>query len=418
MTALALDPADATGNTLYVGTTGGGVWKSTNAAGPAAAVSFAPLTDTLPVFSANAGSGVIPSLSIGALVVSNGIVLAGTGDTNDATDSYYGAGILRSADGGVTWTLVQSSMDGAAGNHTLVGLGFAGFAASTANPALIVAAASTAAEGTLVNAPGAATRVQGLYYSTDAGVSWHLSTLMDGNITVQSPSFGSAAATAVVWNPVRQVFVAAIQYHGYYSSTDGVTWTRLAHQPGAGLTAASCPASPASSACPIFRGALAVQAVTGDTFALTVDAAGNDAGLYQDVCALAGTACASATLQFAAKLNSGPLEVGSGSTAIAQASYNLELLAVPLAGDTVLYAGTIDLYRCTLAGGCSLRDTTDAENGCLYPAGVAPAQHALIAGPAPLLFVGNDGGHLPLAGRCGGDRGLRVQRAMRRTSTT
>ena len=44
------------GNTVYLGTTGGGVWKSTNAAGPAASVTFVPLTDTLPVFSANAGT--------------------------------------------------------------------------------------------------------------------------------------------------------------------------------------------------------------------------------------------------------------------------------------------------------------------------------------------------------------------------
>ena len=27
ITAIAVDPADATGNTVYVGTTGGGVWK-------------------------------------------------------------------------------------------------------------------------------------------------------------------------------------------------------------------------------------------------------------------------------------------------------------------------------------------------------------------------------------------------------
>ena len=418
VTALALDPADATGNTLYVGTTGGGVWKSTNAAGSAAAVTFAPLTDTLPVFSANAGSGVIPSLSIGALVVSNGIVLAGTGDTNDATDSYYGAGILRSSDGGLTWTLVQSSTDGAAGNHTLVGLGFAAFAASTANPALIVAAASTAAEGTLVNAPGAKTRVQGLYYSADAGISWHLSTLMDGNITTQSPSFGSAAATSVVWNPVRQAFFAAIQYHGYYSSPDGITWTRLTHQPGTGLTAAACPASPASSACPLFRGALAVQPLTGDTFALTVDSADNDAGLYQDTCALTGTACASATVQFATRLNAAPLETGSGSTVIAQAGYNLELLATPLAGDTALYAGTIDLYRCTLAAGCTLRNTTDAENGCLYPAGVAPAQHALASRPGYAAFSRQRRRHLPHARRRHRNRRLHAPPPTPRTSTT
>jgi hypothetical protein len=36
VTAIVIDPADPTGNTVYVGTTGGGVWKSVNAAGPAA----------------------------------------------------------------------------------------------------------------------------------------------------------------------------------------------------------------------------------------------------------------------------------------------------------------------------------------------------------------------------------------------
>ena len=59
------------------------------------------------------------------------MVLAGTGDPNDALDSYYGEGILRSADGGVTWTLAQESHDGVAGEHSFVGLGVAGFAWST-----------------------------------------------------------------------------------------------------------------------------------------------------------------------------------------------------------------------------------------------------------------------------------------------
>src|SRR6201996_3461522 len=279
VTAIAIDPADATGNTVYLGTTGGGVWKSTNAAGPAASVSFVPLTDTLPVFSANAGTAAIPSLSIGAISVQSGVILAGTGDPNDATDSFYGSGLLRSADNGVTWTLVQNSQDGAAGKHLFSGLGFAGFAWSTVTPGTVVAAVSQAAEGVLVNAPDANNSVMGLYYSTDAGVTWQMSTLMDGSQTVQTPKptggdLGGRAATAVVWNPVRQRFFAAIRYHGYYESPDGVTWTRLANQPGAGLTTTACPPDPTSigsTSCPIFRGALAVQPQTGDTFALTVD---------------------------------------------------------------------------------------------------------------------------------------------------
>ena len=44
VTSIAIDPTDASGNTVYLGTTGGGVWKSINAAGAAASVSFTPAT--------------------------------------------------------------------------------------------------------------------------------------------------------------------------------------------------------------------------------------------------------------------------------------------------------------------------------------------------------------------------------------
>jgi Abnormal spindle-like microcephaly-assoc'd, ASPM-SPD-2-Hydin len=408
ITSIAIDPADTSGNTVYVGTTGGGVWKSTNAAGPASSVSFTALTDTLPVFSANAGTSAVPSLSIGAITVQAGVVLAGTGDPNDASDSYYGSGILRSADGGLTWTLIQDSLDGAAGNHSFSGLGFAGFAWSSTTPGTVVAAVSQAAEGAIVNAPDQTNSVMGLYYSTDAGVTWQMSTIMDGGQTVQTPlpsgaDLGGRAATAVVWNAIRQRFYAAVRYHGYYESADGVTWTRLANQPGTGLTLSACPTAPGttgSASCPIFRGALAVQANTGDTFALTVDSANNDQGLWQDLCSFNGSNCNEVTVTFGKRLSSVPMEVGNGSTVIAQADYNLALAAVPSgpsgsAQDTLVYAGTIDLYRCSLAAGCVLRNTTNSADGCAAPAQVAPAQHAiatLATQSDPLLYLGNDGG--------------------------
>ncbi|NYF50096.1 choice-of-anchor D domain-containing protein [Tunturiibacter gelidoferens] len=408
VTAIAIDPADPTGNTVYLGTTGGGVWKSTNAAGPSASVTFVPLTDTLPVFSANAGTAAIPSLSIGAISVQSGVILAGTGDPNDASDSFYGSGLLRSADNGVTWTLIQDSQDGVAGNHLFSGLGFAGFAWSSATPGTVVAAVSQAAEGVLVNAPDATNSVMGLYYSIDAGVTWQMSTIMDGSQTVQTPlpsngDLGGRAATAVVWNPIRQRFYAAVRYHGYYESADGVIWTRLANQPGQGLTTAACPVAPTSigsTSCPIFRGALAVQPDTGDTFALTVDKNNLDQGLWQDICGLSGASCGNGSVTFGKQLPSAALEVGNGSAVVPQADYNIALAAAPSGPsgstqDTILYAGTTDLYRCSLAAGCVLRDTTNAVNGCAAPAQVAPAQHAiamLATATQPLIYLGNDGG--------------------------
>ena len=396
VSALAFDPADTSGNTVYLGTTGGGLWKSTNAAANAG-VKFTPLTDTLPVFSLNAGSAATASLSIGAVALANGVLLAGTGDPNDATDSYYGSGLLRSVDGGLTYTLVQGSQDGANGNHSWFGLAFAGLAFSGANPQLVVAAVSQSAEGALVNAPSAANSVMGLYYSTDAGVTWHMGSVFDGSQPVQVPlgaggNLGGNAATAVVWNGVRQRFYAALRFHGYYESADGVTWTRLLHQPAAALTLAACPTNPGglgSSGCPLFRGALAVQGLSGDMFALTVDGANGDRGLAQDVCGLTGTGCGSAVVAFGTALNSAPLD-GAGKV-IAQADYNLALAAQASGADTLLYVGTEDLYRCSLSAGCALRNATNAANGCTNPAGVAPAQHALAVLGA-MVLVGDDGG--------------------------
>ncbi len=163
--ALALDPSDTTGNHLYVGTTGGGVWVSQNAgASTTSSITFTPLTDSLGALSGMADA----SISIGALTVQpggTGVILAGTGDPNDVLDSYYGAGILRSTDGGNTWSLIQSTVDLESGlsnqDYSFVGEGFAGFAWSTASPQQVVAAVIQAYEGTLVDAERTASAMRG-----------------------------------------------------------------------------------------------------------------------------------------------------------------------------------------------------------------------------------------------------------------
>ena len=398
ISSIAIDPSDPTGNRVFVGTTGGGVWLSQNA-GTAGSVSFTPLTDAPGGFDAVRYA----SISIGAVTVQSGatgVILAGTGDPNDALDSYYGAGVLRSSDGGNTWTVTSHTADA---TLSFQGEGFAGFAWSTVNPQLVVAAVSEAYEGTLVSAQLYGVSYAGLYYSTDAGATWSLATITDSpGQDVQGPQdmFASPngnSATAIVWNPVRQIFIAAVRFHGYYQSTDGINWTRMTVQPGSGLTVNMCPTNRGtigSIACPIFRGALAVNPLTGDTFAWTVDLNDQDQGLWQDECSISGTTCSNQTVAFAQNWNTAPLETNTslGAATIANGDYNLVLAAVPSQQDTVLLAGANDLWRCSLAMGCTWRNTTNAFT-CIS-AQVAPYQHALAWNPAnpQEVFIGNDSG--------------------------
>jgi len=92
VSAIAVDPTDP--NVVYCGGAQGGVWKTTNAL--AASPTWTPITD----FEA--------SLAIGDIAidpVDHDIIYVGTGEANGSCDSYYGQGILRSTDGGATWTL-------------------------------------------------------------------------------------------------------------------------------------------------------------------------------------------------------------------------------------------------------------------------------------------------------------------------
>jgi len=245
-TAVAIDPADPSGNTVYVGGAQSGIWKSANATSPVANnVTWTPITDNQ------------ATLSIGALAIQPGnndptktLILAATGEANNAGDSYFGLGILRSADGGNTWTLISTANSGAL---SFTGLGGTRVAFSTANGQISTAVAAMAAssEGFVDGALTGVTK-RGLYTSLDAGQSWTYDALSDPGGATDPTS-----ATSVVYNDGAGKFFAAVRYHGFYSSPDGVSWTRLASQPGGALlSAAACPPQSVSnsSACPIYRG--------------------------------------------------------------------------------------------------------------------------------------------------------------------
>src|SRR5947209_19857760 len=189
-TAVAVDPADATGNTICIGGAYGGVWKSSNA-GPLSAnpsnVSWSPLIDNQ------------ATLAVGSIAVQPGntdpaksVILVGTGETNSSMDSYYGLGILRSADAGNTWALITQDSSGA---HPFAGMGFSKIAFSTANPSLVVAAAGGASQGVIDGLENPVSANRGIYYSNNGGVSWSYASINDVGTVIQPNS-----ATSVIYN--------------------------------------------------------------------------------------------------------------------------------------------------------------------------------------------------------------------------
>lgn len=227
VTALAVDPGDASGQTVYLGAAQGGVWKTTNGG-----ATWNALTDNQ------------DSLAIGSIVIDpqmNGqgfhTVWVGTGEENFGSDNYYGVGILRSTDGGATWSNVAGStaFSGIAepectGTTQGIGGGCGGLRIGS------LAASIQTINGTpttvlLAAVEAAFTNDGGLYRSMDGGQTWNLvSGIINegtGNrYTADSVVFASSlvAFAGIHTHPVN---APAIQ-QGVYRSTDGgQTWSQV-----------------------------------------------------------------------------------------------------------------------------------------------------------------------------------------------
>ena len=401
-TSVVIDPADPTANTVLEGGAYGGLWKSTNAgnlnSNPTMVTWQALLDDQ-------------PTLAVGAIAlqpvvnpnVSN-VILVGTGETNSSGDSYYGLGILRSIDGGSTWTQTQ----GAASGESFLGVGFSKIAFSTANPNVAVAA--TAGDNGLFvgrEEDGNST-ARGLYYSQDGGVTWNRVILSDGAVP--------ALATTVIYNASQGVggtFYAFIRRHGLYSSTDGQNFTRLTTQPTAGLASTLCPAGSNSNTCQIYRGELAVVPGRNDMYVWVVDLqpdaqpdmSGNPAPVDEGIWRTTNGGTSWTQIPDNGITHCGDGAFGSDSgCGVEQGFYNLALAAIPNAAGTDIYAGAVNLYKCTLTSGttCAQGDWINLTHvyGCNpgalgAPAHVHPDQHGIAFmvanGKSPGYFA-HDGG--------------------------
>ncbi len=182
---IAIDPSNT--NIIYAGGATGGVWKTTDGG-----TSWAALTDTQ------------CSLAMGSIAIdpSNAsIIYAGTGEENFSLDSFYGCGVLKSTDGGATWTQLGASI----------------FDTTTGGAHIGKIVIHPSVTSTLLVASDF-----GLYRSTDGGASFALVQSGVATDVVIDPSSPSTMYAAV-----GNSFGAAV--NGVYKSTDtGATWTKLA----------------------------------------------------------------------------------------------------------------------------------------------------------------------------------------------
>ncbi|RYU78437.1 WD40/YVTN/BNR-like repeat-containing protein, partial [Hymenobacter persicinus] len=196
--AVLVDPADATGNTVWAGSVAGGLWKSTNAQ------SASPTWVSINGFMAN--------LAITSLVydpTNPDIMYLGTGEGFFNLDAVRGLGVWKSTDHGVTWTQLTSTAPPAVADFYRV---------------------QRLAVQPVTGYVFAATRT-GLFRSKDQGATW---------TAVLQPSGIRMGDVKISSNGTIFVGAGLLQTGALYRSTNnGDTWTNLNTTAGSGLPATS-----------------------------------------------------------------------------------------------------------------------------------------------------------------------------------
>lgn len=197
--AIAINPQDP--SVILAGSGSAGVWRTTNAG-----ASWTPLTD-------NECSSSIGHIAIDP--VDPGIVYVGTGEIFDPDGRTDGCGILRSTNGGDTFTRQAASILAPIGR--LGGLVY--------HIAIDRATAGSTSSTTL----WAATSV-GILRSTDSGNSWTITLQGQATDVVQHPT-NAAVLYAALGNP------RGAGENGVYRSTNGgQSWTRISEVLGSPST--------------------------------------------------------------------------------------------------------------------------------------------------------------------------------------
>jgi hypothetical protein len=221
--------------TLYVGTAGGGLWKTTNA------LATSP---TWTAIGANLPSNAIGSLTIG----SDGSIWVGTGEPNGSSDSEAGLGVFKSTNGGTSFSKVSTNVGAA--DFTL-NRGIGAVAIDPNNPLHILVGTAVARHGSSsVNGgrftpPGSPP--VGLYETTNGGSTWTLA-LSEASDVVDPTSpngadFFRGGISKIQFDPTHAgaAYASMFDYGLYRATSAGGAWTRIysISSPGGAATSAT-----------------------------------------------------------------------------------------------------------------------------------------------------------------------------------
>lgn len=235
--ALAVDPCDSSGNTIYAGGAQGGVWKTTNGG-----TNWTAMTDSQ--LSISTGSIALDPVAADCTGGHTGSIYYGTGEENFAFDSFYGAGVLISHDGGSTWTKDNTFVTVTSGTPSTITPTNQGAAGPFIGNIAVDPATSGSTQVLLAGIEGvSSTANSGIWRSTDGGMDW--TRVIPTTNTTNFPATNDYG-TGVAFDPTNSSTVYAalgIPFcasstcdqsgdeeldNGVYKSSDsGVTWTRL-----------------------------------------------------------------------------------------------------------------------------------------------------------------------------------------------
>ena len=341
ITAEAVNPTNS--NDVWAGAADGGLWHSTDGGSH-----WSSVTDSQ------------PTLSVGAIAIdpnNPSIIYVGTGEANSNGDAYWGVGVLKSTDGGATWTNY--------GLNDFGGLGIGKIAVDPANSQIVLLSAVTDANPGPSSGPANTASEMGIWRSTNGGSSW---------THVLKGASPSTPGTDVVFDPAKPSIAFAglggkSSASGVYKSTNsGQNWTRIS--------------SGIPTGTGIKRVSLGISSNGTHVYAVLTNASGDllKSSIY--------VSTNTGTNWTAKNVSSVPGMVNDNG--VHQWGYDSYVAVAP--GDSTgntAEVGGVDIWQ-TTNGGTSWTNLTNA-----YASGpVHPDQHALafFSKTSSSFYIGNDGG--------------------------